>query len=230
MADLRTADEKAKAAATALSVQGVPFGLALTIPRMVTATGCTPGNAARFVGPLALTFARRTINTVKRRAAFLGQCAQETWRFANMEENLWYRPDRLVAVWPDRFGPGAGMADPNEYAGDPAALANLVYANRMGNGDIASGDGYRFRGRGCAMLTGREMYTEYGAVNDPDALLLPDGAVDSAGWFWARHDLNALADAWDLAGITRIWNGALNDASMLPARIALSQSSVAALA
>jgi len=101
----------------------------------------------------------------------------------------------------------------NGYAGNPKKIANQVYSSRMGNRDENSGDGYRFRGRGCIQLTGHSNYFHAGKalgvdfVMDPDLVGTPKYAALTAGWFWSTHKLNAPADALDHAKVTKIING-----------------------
>lgn len=154
---------------------------------------------------------RFRITTKGRIAAFLAQVGHESGGFQRLEENLVYRtPSRLAAVWPRRFC-DAGAAEP--FVGNAEDLANFVYAGRMGNGDPASGDGYRFRGRGLIQLTGRENYARAAAALGLDLLAQPEllsahgPAALSAAWFWDDRGLNALADAGAFEEITRRING-----------------------
>ena len=143
-------------------------------------------------------------------AAFLGQCAFESGGFRNLEEDLSYSAARLCQVWPGRF-PNAETAEP--CALKPEALANRVYAERMGNGDEASGDGWRFRGRGLIQITGRAAYEQFARTmtmtldQAVEHAATRDGAVDSAVWFWTSNHLNTLANTWSLDLITRKING-----------------------
>jgi putative chitinase len=130
-----------------------------------------------------------------------------------MEENLNYSAHRLVEVWPKRFF-STNAAE--EYASNPEKLANFVYANRMGNGNEISGDGYRFRGRGPLMLTGRENYSDASTailktdrlVEFPDHVALdPYVGAAVAAWFWQARGCNELADQGDLDGLSRRING-----------------------
>lgn len=161
---------------------------------------------------------RHGIESPDRIAAFVAQLAHESGEFSRLTENLMYRTAaRIHAVWPKRF-PDEGSARP--FVGNPEALANRVYANRLGNGDAGSGDGWRYRGRGLIQLTGRANYADAARalglplVEDPERLLQPDGAALSAAWFWQTHGLNALADDRsdddddaDFVSITRSING-----------------------
>jgi putative chitinase len=156
------------------------------------------------------TFQRWGIDTPIRQAAFIGQCGHECNNFKTLEEGLSYAADRLVKVWPKRF-PTLESAQP--YGRNPKALANKVYANRMGNRDEASGDGYRFRGSGWLQLTGHDNFFHAGKacgvdfVMNPDLVRTPQYAAMTAGWFWATHNCNAKADVQDWKGLTKIING-----------------------
>jgi putative chitinase len=162
----------------------------------------------KWLEPLNQTFAKYDINTLKRQAAFIGQCAHESNNFTKLEENLNYSPERLVKVWPSRF-PDLLAAD--KYAHNPQALANKVYAGRLGNNQ--ENDGWNFHGRGLIQLTGRENYERCGSglgvdfIGHPDWLLDPKYAALSAGWFWNKHGLNELADNQEHGIITKRING-----------------------
>jgi putative chitinase len=153
------------------------------------------------------------INTPQRIASFLAQCAHESGEFTALKENLNYRAPTLRKVFPKYF-PTDEIA--NEYANKPnkqEAIANRVYANRMGNGDEASGDGFRFCGRGLIQLTGRENYSWFAAsvgisVEEASEYLQTfEGAAQSACWFWENNNLNAFADAGDFVTMTKRING-----------------------
>jgi putative chitinase len=149
-------------------------------------------------------------------AAFLGQCAEESAGFACLEEDLRYSASRLCQVWPARF-PNTDAAE--LCALQPEALANRVYANRMGNADEASGDGWRFRGRGLIQLTGRASYARFARTMNmslEEAIAhaaTRAGAADSAVWFWTANQLNALAVGWSIDLITHKINGGLAGAA-----------------
>jgi putative chitinase len=172
---------------------------------------------AKYVEPLDETLERFEINTPGRIAAFLAQIAHESGDFRHAEENLNYSWQGLRATFPKYF-PTDAVAQ--TYHRQPEKIANRAYANRNGNGDEASGDGWRFRGRGLIQITGRANYLAYSvAIGDPSVLDDPDQvkqerhAALSAGWFWSSHGLNALADVGDEASfttITRRINGGLN--------------------
>ena len=168
------------------------------------------GIGAQWVDPLNETFARFNINSAVEQAAFIGQCGHECNNFKTLEENLNYRAATLMKLWPKRF-PTQEIA--NEYAGKPNRIANKVYADRMGNRDEQSGDGYRFRGRGCIQLTGSTNYFNAGKAlgvdfwAEPDLVATPLYAALTAGWFWDTHKLNAIADARDWTKMTKVING-----------------------
>jgi putative chitinase len=163
------------------------------------------------------TFDRWGIKTPRQQAAFLGQCGHECGNFTKLEEGLSYAADRLMKIWPKRF---PTMEVANKYARNPKALANYVYANRMGNRDEASGDGYRFRGSGWLQLTGHDNFFHAGKacgfdyVMNPDLVRTPKHAAMTAGWFWSTHDCNRLAEIGDNLALTKKINGGtigLND-------------------
>ena len=153
------------------------------------------------------------INTPQRIAAFVAQCAHESGNFMVLRENLNYRAATLRKIFP-RYFPTDAMA--NEYASKPnrqEAIANLVYANRMGNGPPESGDGWRYAGKGLIQLTGKSNYTWFAAslqisVEDASEYLLTfEGAAQSACWFWETNNLNQWADKGDIVTLTKRING-----------------------
>jgi putative chitinase len=162
----------------------------------------------RYLAPLNAAMQLHGINTTTRRAAFLAQVSVESGQLHNVVENLNYSASRLRVVWPKRF---RSDETARNYAHNPEALANKVYADRLGNGDEASGDGYRYRGRGLMQTTGRSNYRSAGFENNPDALADPTTAADSAGRFWATNGLNARTSAvlsrQAFNGVSRTVNG-----------------------
>ena len=153
------------------------------------------------------------INTPKRIAAFIAQCAHESGGFMFLKENLNYKAATLRKIFPKYFPTDAMAAD---YAARPnkqEAIANLVYANRMGNGGPETGDGYRYCGRGLIQLTGKTNYSYFAAsLSIPveeaaEYLQTFEGAAQSACWFWETNNLNAFADAGDIKEMTRRING-----------------------
>ena len=165
---------------------------------------------AQWVDALNETFERFGIDTPKKQAAFIGQCGHECGNFKVLEENLNYRAETLCKLWPKRF-PSLEFA--KQYERQPKKIANSVYSSRMGNRDEASGDGFRFRGRGCIQLTGHSSYYHAGKalgvdfVMEPDLVSSPKYAALTAGWFWSTHDCNALAQAADWTRLTKKING-----------------------
>ena len=151
------------------------------------------------------------INTVNRVAGFIAQCAHESNNFRITEENLNYSAKGLNAVFPKYFVRAGRNAQ--DYHRQPEKIANVVYANRMDNGDTASGDGWRFRGRGVIQLTGRHNYTKFGeslSISAEQAikyLKTKKGALESACWFWDTNNLNKWADKQDVVGMTKRING-----------------------
>lgn len=165
---------------------------------------------AKWVDPLNETFERFGISTVNQQACFIAQCGHESGSFRLLEENLNYKAVTLTKLWPKRF-PTIEFA--NQFGGAAKAIANKVYASRMGNRDEASGDGYRFRGRGCIQLTGHDNYYHAGQalgvdfVMQPDWVSTPKYAALTAGWFWSTHKCNPPSDALDHVRLTKIING-----------------------
>ncbi len=151
------------------------------------------------------------INTVNRVAGFIAQCAHESNNFRITQENLNYSAKGLNAVFPKYFVRAGRNAQ--DYHRQPEKIANIVYANRMENGDTASGDGWRFRGRGIIQLTGRYNYTKFGdslsltAEQAIKYLKSKKGALESACWFWDTNGLNKWADKQDVVGMTKRING-----------------------
>jgi putative chitinase len=168
------------------------------------------GIGSEWVDALNAAFARFDISTPLRQAAFIGQCGHECGNFKILEENLMYRAEALQKLWPKRF-PTLEFA--KQYERNPKKIANMVYANRMGNRDESSGDGFRFRGRGAIQLTGHASYFHTGQalgedfVMNPDLVATPMYAALTAGWFWDTHKLNQYADSQDYKTMTKKING-----------------------
>lgn len=185
------------------------------------------GIDVKWLEPLNEVFAKYDINTPQRQAAFIGQCAHESGNFKTLEENLNYKPEALMRVWPSRF---PDLPTAMKYAHDPIKIANKVYANRMGNGAEESGDGSKYHGRGLIQLTGKENYERCGEaigvdlINQPGLLAQPDLAAMSAGWFWNKKGLNALADTGDYETMTKRINGGLIGIEDRKAKIAKALS------
>jgi putative chitinase len=162
-----------------------------------------------WVDALNATFEKFDISTPLRQASFIGQCSHESGNFRLLEENLNYKPATLMRIWPSRFK----TMDDCLICNGPRGIANKVYANRMGNRDEKSGDGYRFRGRGCIQLTGSANYYHAGQacgvdfIMNPDLVATPMYAAMTAGWFWSTHKLNQCADGRDFVTMTKKING-----------------------
>lgn len=160
------------------------------------------------------------INTPKRIAAFVAQCAHESAEFTVIQENLNYKASALRRLFPKYF-PTDELAE--QYASKPnkqQAIANRIYANRMGNGDESSNDGFAFRGRGLIQLTGKTNVTNFAdsiSITPEEAieyLETFEGAAQSACWFWESNKLNQWADNGDILTLTKRINGGtigLND-------------------
>lgn len=194
----------------------------------LVAAGVKPALADQWTKAIQVACAEFGIDSAKSIAAFLGQCAHETGGFSVLEENLNYSADTMATVWPNRFavlGPDKkpvkvnGKNQPNKFAlalhRKPELIANTVYANRMGNGPLESGEGWKYRGRGLKQLTGKDNHTrcskELGVdlVNSPELLLTPLEAARSAAWFYRSNNIAMFADKWDLEGMTKKINGGL---------------------
>lgn len=148
-------------------------------------------------------------NTPERAAMFIEQCAHESAQFTRFEENLNYSAEALLKTWPRHFTPEVAAV----YAHQPEKIGNRAYADRMGNGDEESGDGWRFRGRAALMLTGFEAYLRFfretgiDVVASPDVLAKPEYALLGAAKVWTWKGLNVYADRRDVKGCTHAING-----------------------
>jgi putative chitinase len=166
------------------------------------------GIEGKWLEPLQETFEKYQINTPKRQACFIGQCMHESGGFKFLRENLNYSAKALMATWPSRF-PDMDMAE--KYERQPEKIANKVYSGRMGNTE--DGDGAKYIGRGLIQLTGKDNYMAFGEaigedlVSNPQLVEQPRYAALSAGWFWNKRGLNALADAMDVTTMTVRING-----------------------
>jgi putative chitinase len=171
-----------------------------------------PGNPyiPQWYHALSMILPDYNIDTVPRVAAFVAQCAHESANFKFLKENLNYKAESLMRVWPSRF-PNMDVA--RQYAMQPEKIANKVYCDRMGNGPESSGDGWRYAGKGLIQLTGKDNYTRFAESIEtpveeiPDYLGTFEGAVQSACWFWEVNGLNQWADAGDILTLTKRING-----------------------
>jgi putative chitinase len=167
---------------------------------------------AEWVSPMHDLFNSYGIQSADRIAMFFAQCGHESLDFRVMEENLNYSSKALASVWRKYFNENTGR-DPKDYHRQPERIANVIYANRMDNGDESSGDGWRFRGKGAIQVTGRYNTTKFAeavgksvdAAND--YLLTIKGALQGALWYWDANNLNQLADDRDIRETTRVING-----------------------
>ena len=164
--------------------------------------------AGIFLPALNRAMARWNIDSRIRQAAFLAQVGHESGQLRNLVENLSYSAEALVRIWPTRFTAQNASA----YARQPEKIANKAYGGRMGNGPEASGEGWRYRGRGLLQVTGRSNYREAGAglglplEDEPELLEQAEHAAQSAAWWWAKHGLNELADAGRIQDIGSVIN------------------------
>ena len=174
-----------------------------------------PGNPYidHWYDALAAALPDYDINTPNRVAAFMAQCAHESGGFTALKENLNYKPATLRKLF-GKYFPTDALAE--EYCSKPnkqEAIANRVYASRMGNGDEASGDGYKYCGRGLIQLTGKSNYVAFAdslEITPEEAseyLATFEGAAQSACWFWETNNLNAFADKGDILTMTKRING-----------------------
>ena len=169
-------------------------------------------------GPKTLRAARDYFNLTDAQAAhFFGQCAHESGNFKSFTENMNYTAIGLMRVWPKRF---KTMSAARAYAGDPEAIANRVYSDRMGNGPAWTGDGWAFRGRGAIQLTGRDTYQAFADhAGRPDVMDNPDIvagelAFDSAAFFFKQAEIWPIAakgvNDSDIEAVRRKVNGGTN--------------------
>jgi putative chitinase len=196
--------------------------MTLTPPIIQVGCGAPAPLASAWLSPLQAACAQFNINTPMRVAAFLATIGVESGHLSTLVENLNYSADGLANTWPSRYSTGQKTvaiataaprwipnAEANGLARDPEAIANNCYAGRNGNGDEASGDGWKYRGRGPIQQTGRANYaacasgTGLDLVNHPELLEQPaDGAL-AAAWFWSSNGLNTIADTGNFLAASR---------------------------
>lgn len=170
-------------------------------------------DAVKIQSAFAKYFAQYEINTTNRRAGFLAQCGHESNGFSVMTENLNYGTQGLLDTFHKYF---PTIASTEGYNRQPQKIANKVYANRMGNGDEASGDGWRYKGIGFLQTTGHDNYkafADYKKISLEQAvtyLSTIEGAVESALYFWKTHNLNKYCDNDDIVGMSKVVNGGSN--------------------
>ena len=164
-----------------------------------------------FVDVLIKLLPNYNINTIDRISAFISQCSHESGGFVRFIENLNYSKEGLLKTFPKYFNEDSA----NIYAKKPAMIANKVYANRMGNGDENSGDGWKYRGRGLIQLTGKNNYVKLLNAIYPNRTLddvvaiceISEGIIKSSLWFWTTNKCNDYADKMDIKGLTKVING-----------------------
>jgi putative chitinase len=175
-----------------------------------------PGNSyiSQWCDALNKILPKYNIDTDYRLAQFLSQTYVESEAYTALIENLNYSAQSLMRVWPNYF-PTIQIA--NEYAHHPEQIANRAYANRLGNGNEASGDGWRYIGRGLIQVTGKYNYNSFAQNIDMDITQVPaylltfNGAVEVACWFWSTHDLNQYSDTQNTKEVTYLINGGYTD-------------------
>lgn len=189
----------------------------LTQSQFQQAAGISALAASRWLAPLCQAAAEFQINTPKRLAAFIAQTGHESMSFSRISENLYYSDaERVANIFRSDFDLNKNrIIEPSEiefarrYTRNPEKMANYVYANQGGNGNEASGDGWRFRGRGLIQVTLRNNYRDCGKalgldlLSNPDLLLDFTQAARSAAWYWQTNGCNELADSESFLAITR---------------------------
>lgn len=187
--------------------------------------GVKPHTAAIWSEVFAAVVRDDTFRSEADARAFLGQILHESAMLERLEENLNYSAERLTKVWPKRF---PSIAEAKPYERNPEALANKVYGGRLGN--IMDGDGWRYRGRGCIMVTGRANYTALAKLSgldlavNPDLLRQPLPALQASIAWWLRN-VPSIAIG-DVAAVTRIVNGGTHG---LDDRVALTDKAARAM-
>lgn len=180
------------------------------------------GVSVDWLAPLNEAFERFKINTPERVAGFMGQAMHESGGLRTLTENLNYHMEALMRVWPSRFT-SVDMAA--QYHRKPEQIANLVYANRLGNGAPETGEGWLYRGRGIFQLTGKDNYRRAGEalgvdlVSNPEQVAQPRMAALTAAWYWSQNNMNELADQGDTLAMSRVvnlGNGARHQEGRIP--------------
>ncbi|WP_241622704.1 glycoside hydrolase family 19 protein [Rosenbergiella australiborealis] len=184
----------------------------LTVNQLAQSVWLSSSDAALWLPHILKAADKYQINSSLRLAHFLAQMGHESDGFKHLVENLNYSEQELISTFSSRITKSqANLYGRNaSHPANQQMIGNIVYAGRNGNGDMRSGDGYKFRGRGLIMITGRSNYRAVGYEQSPAELELPDGAAMSAAAWWSQHGLNELADKDDLRAITRVINGGYN--------------------
>lgn len=184
----------------------------LTTAEVTAATQCPAEHVATHWPALLDALQAAGVASRNSQAGMAATVAVETGSFRPLSERLNYSADALRRVWPSRF---PTVVDAEAYARQPERIANYVYAGRMGNGDVASGDGWRYRGRGFIQLTGHDNYIACGAaigqdlVGSPDLLLVSEVSAAAAVWFWTTRHIAAACEMADWQRVRRLVNGGL---------------------
>jgi putative chitinase len=164
---------------------------------------------SNFVKSLNVFMPKYGLTTVEQWIMFLSQTAYESANYSAIEENLNYSANALLATWPSRFTTITSI----QCARQPEKIANLVYANRLGNGNEASGDGWKYRGRGLIQLTGKANYQAFSndinqSLDDCVVYMSSyDGAVECSCWYWKENNLGQYTNYSDVEKVTKIING-----------------------
>lgn len=194
--------------------------------------GASPVYAARYVEPINGFLDLYQITTFLRLSHFLSQILHESQRLTKTVENLNYSAEALMETWPKRF-PTIALA--NQYARQPQKIANYVYANRLGNGSVESGDGWKYRGRGPMQGTGKGKYitqkkrTGVDYVTYPELMERPADGIRMAFDYWRDNDLNRVADTDNPVAVTKGVNGGLNGYADRLALLRLCKTALAPL-
>ncbi|MDJ0473794.1 glycoside hydrolase family 19 protein [Pantoea eucalypti] len=203
----------------------------LTASSFQLATGVSNVLRDAWFPHIAASLSAFQISTPLRQAHFLAQTGHESAGFLKVEEGLNYSENALTAMFGKRITAEQARAYGRNamHVANQKMIASIIYANRNGNGDVASGDGYRYRGRGLIQITGKANYSalvkQLGAdvVANPDLLLGYRFAAMSAAAWWKNHGLNDLADSDDVTSITRIINGGTNGLDDRKSRLSKSK-------
>jgi putative chitinase len=180
----------------------------MNIQAALIAAGADPEHAASLAVPFSQRLKGLGLTTTRQVSAFLANASHESAGFTRTSENLWYTTEAaMIRAF------GVRMTGRTELLKNPEALANAAYASRLGNGDEASGDGWKYRGRGFFQLTGRANYVQASRAlgfrfdANPDEVACSEGAVQTAAWFWQMRGCGPLADDWNLDAVRERING-----------------------
>lgn len=203
----------------------------LTASSFQRATGVSDSLRDAWYPHIAASLSAFQISTPLRQAHFLAQTGHESAGFLKVEEGLNYSENALTAMFGKRITAEQARAYGRNamHPANQKMIASIIYANRNGNGDVNSGDGYRYRGRGLIQITGKANYEALvkllGAdvVANPDVLLGYRFAAMSAAAWWKNHGLNELADSDDVTRITRVINGGTNGLDDRKSRLSKSK-------